>query len=198
MSVKTAIIAPLKVAMMAIARQSTYLSLNAPRIPCRPGCSACCKRYVVVSLAEAMVLVDHLKSNQKWARVAATAAEQRDLALKVKPLSWFKMEISCPLLNHDRCDAYAVRPPICSSHFVTSPPEACSPMSTSMARYEPHHMPEVHAEFAKSFDKIIGEKSPLRVRAPMPTALLIAEKISMDYGSDFDSMVSALVREFGA
>lgn len=198
MNVKTAIIEPVRAAMKAATQQASISVVKTSKVSCKPGCSACCKRYVAISLAEAMVMVDFLKKNGKWDRVAKAAEEQREMAAKVKPLAWFKMGIPCPVLNQAICDAYPVRPTTCSAHFVKSPPEACSPNSTSVSFYEPYESSEAHMTFAKQFETAVGKDSFLRTKAPMPIALLIAEKLSMDPGPDFDNMVASIAKEFVA
>jgi hypothetical protein len=56
---------------------------------------------------------------------------------------------------------------------------------------------EAHVVFVKKFETALGQKSFLRTKAPMPVALLIAEKMSMNFGSDFNDIIASVAREFG-
>jgi Fe-S-cluster containining protein len=195
MNVGLAILGPVRVAMVAAALQAAAFRLRTPQIACKPKCSACCKRFMVVTLAEALVLVDHLKKNGKWTRVAAAAEEQR--LIEANPVSWYKMGLACPLLCQDMCDAYQVRPVMCSAHFVTSSPEACSPTSTSFNRFHADECAEALATFAKAFDAAVGGEGSLRARVPMAVALLVAEKLLTGPKSkpEFDVAIAAIVKE---
>ena len=193
MDIKTVATIPVKVAMMGASERSAALRVFHPKIPCSKGCCACCKRYILVTLAEAVVLVEFLKENDKWEKVKEIAEGQRQI--QAEPLVWFKLGIPCPILSSDGlCNAYLVRPVVCSTHFVTSAPEACSPMSTSLNPYEPFNFLEVHMDFIKSFDRIL-KTSSLRIRAPMHLALLMADKLSMNMKSEFEEMIAILSKE---
>jgi len=194
---KHAAIAPVRAAVMAAAQRASALAVRTPQITCKPKCSACCKRYVPITLAEALVLIDFLKKHERWDRVAASAEAQRDASMTVRPVAWFKMGLACPILNQDgMCDAYPVRPVACSAHFAVSPPEACGPLSTSFNQFEPCEFAEVHVEFAKAFDTVVSASSSLRIRAPVSAALLMGDKLSITPGPDFDSVITTLMKEF--
>jgi len=196
MDTKFSVVAAVRVAMMAAATQAAAIRVRNSSITCKPACSACCKRFLLISLAEAAVLVDFLKRHKKWDRVAEVSRHQQSMAMSIKPMAWFKIGLPCPILNQDLCDAYLVRPSTCSAHHVTSPPEACSPLSTSFSSYVPHELTDVHVDFMRSFAAAVCSGSTLRARAPMPVALILAERMSIDPGSDFDGLVATLVREF--
>ena len=190
-------LAPVRLAMIEAVQQASARRVRIPNISCRPGCSACCKRFLSITLAEAVVIASYLKKNKRWDRVFAVSKEQQAIAFDVKPIVWFKMELPCPALNQNMCDAYQVRPVACSAHFATSEPDACSPTSTSLNTFQPLDMEDLHIRFAERFNALIGEKSMLRMRAPMPIAMLIGEKITMEPKSDFDTLVASMAREFG-
>lgn len=192
-------VAPVRLALMEAAQQAAAVKVTNPKVSCKSGCSACCRRYVPITLAEAIVIVDFLKATKKWDRVASAATKLRDACAGTKPLSWFKIGLVCPVLNQDNmCDAYQVRPVACSAHFVTSAPETCSPSSASMDRYEPCESVDIHVAFMKAFNASVGLNSSLRLRAPLPLALLVGEKFAVAPGLDFDGMVATIAREFGA
>lgn len=196
MSIKFTIVAPIRLAMMAASQQASLASMRIPNISCKIGCSNCCKRYICITIAEAIVLIDFLKKNGRWDRVKSAAESQQDTAINIRPVAWFKMGLACPILHDGVCDAYPVRPIVCSTHFVTSRPEMCGSTSTASGDYESCEMPDVHMNFARSFDRVLDNRSSLKIVAPMSIALLVADRISMDPDSDFNKTVSLLSKEF--
>jgi Fe-S-cluster containining protein len=107
---------------------------------CRSGCAHCCHHGVQTSRAEAELLVAHVQ--QHFTEAERASAEQRVLAY----VDWLAVQERllgpderiedrasrlgpvCPFLSDEhRCTAYAARPLVCRTHFVTSPPERCLP-----------------------------------------------------------------------
>lgn len=168
-----------KVAMMDVAQKASIRRLNVLRdeSPCKAGCSACCSRLVYVSVAEALVMYEHLSRSGRWPevreRARGLAAEVRDAS----PVAWFKMNRPCPVLGKDRlCAAYEVRPSPCSTHFVTSDPALCDPWSPKAGIYETSSMDDLHIEFMKRLDAELTGRGVLDLRLPIPVALLFAER----------------------
>jgi Fe-S-cluster containining protein len=109
-----------------------------PQPSCLPGCAHCCRYHIVTSLAEARTLAHYIQ--QEW------NAEQIE-ALRLRTRQWHawdnsrpgrpganpietgidlsRYEDCCPLLVDNRCSAYAVRPVVCRTHFVSTPPWSC-------------------------------------------------------------------------
>lgn len=106
---------------------------------CRKGCSHCCRQQIRVPRAEAEVIVEwllrdavYLVNNLKT-RLASWLAWYRTeypklLASDVDPAdAFYSYGPQCPALVDDACSIYPVRPVVCRTHFVTSPPDACRP-----------------------------------------------------------------------
>lgn len=191
----TAVLAPVRAAMMEAARQATELRIRHADIRCKPGCSACCNRYLMITLAEAAVISDHLKRSGKWEKVMARAEELREVAVLANPRAWYKMDISCPILVDNLCTAYPVRPVACSAHFVTSDPELCRATSTAVGLYNKKNFSEVHSMFEKAFNEAVGRHSRLRVAAPMPLALLFVDKFVNRKVENLDELVKIMEAE---
>ena len=133
------------------------LSANGEAISCRKGCSYCCYHYVTVSLAQGIVIVDHLyrrkdllkrflDNYEHWREQGKSIADGIDhirihalstsmpinqVITKTRPLSskYFGSNIPCPFLVDNECSIYPVRPPSCSGHHAVSPREWCAPTS---------------------------------------------------------------------
>lgn len=75
----------------------------ADRISCRAGCSSCC-RHLTLFPVEAAALVAALAALPETSRQALTVRDE------------MVAEGPCPLLQDDRCLAYADRPIICRTH----------------------------------------------------------------------------------
>lgn len=104
---------------------------------CRPGCCACCKQHILVTVVEARALAEYIrlvftpagiralkKRTRRWIdwdrrRLQRMAAEVRlqEGAASRHP--------ACPLLTDGRCSVYPMRPITCRTHFVSSPPRYC-------------------------------------------------------------------------
>jgi Fe-S-cluster containining protein len=117
---------------------------------CGSGCSHCCRYKILTSIAEACTLVRYLR--REWSK-------EQILGLQVRTRQWHAWDHSlrnrgpaadsregtglpscdgsCPLMVGDTCGAYAVRPVVCRTHFVSSPALSCraalNPQSTEDA-----------------------------------------------------------------
>jgi len=132
----------------------TTLSAEGEAISCREGCTHCCYHYVTVSLAQGIVIVDHLYKRKdllkrfldrydEWHKRAESLSDGIDrirtqalsssapidqVIAETRPLSnrYFASNIPCPFLASDRCSIYPLRPPSCSAHHAVSPPDWCA------------------------------------------------------------------------
>lgn len=174
-------LAEVKLAIMEAAGKSSArrLLVLQDKSPCRSGCSACCSRMIFVSLAEALVIHQHLVERGEWESVKAAAALLMPMLENSQPSTWFQMNQACPVLNHESrtCRAYEVRPTPCSAHYVTSKPELCDPWSTTLGHYEAVDFVDIHDEFVTKLAAVVDASGFLTVRLPMPAALIMAEKI---------------------
>lgn len=105
---------------------------------CRPGCCHCCRYHILTNSAEAHTLAQYIRrefsaaqkerlrrrtrhwhawDNAKPGRhPSSSPGEQADLSC---------YDHSCPLDVHGVCGVYPVRPVVCRTHFVSSPPRFC-------------------------------------------------------------------------
>ncbi len=166
-------------------------------VPCRPGCSGCCKRYLVVSVAEAFIILSELVTSGKWKEAKKAAKEQLSAAKEAQPEAWFKMGIPCPVLDKESgtCTAWGVRPAACSTHFVQSDPELCDPAGHGHGRYIPLEFDDLYEEFKGKLAGFIPEGGIMSARFPMAIALLIAEAAATTAGSDLEEIVTSIARE---
>ena len=105
---------------------------------CNPGCAHCCRYHIVTNLAEAHTLAQHIKQEWQADRIEALRERTRQWhawdnsrpgrpgANPIEPgIDLSRYEDCCPLLVENRCSAYAVRPIVCRTHFVSTPPWSC-------------------------------------------------------------------------
>lgn len=114
------------------------------------GCNGCCYQLPIVHLWEGMLIARWLSERHKTPECAAACERILD-ALKVEAdlcrevaqdkgstdtrliahrhevqALWFDRRAPCPLLGADgECIAYEVRPVVCSTYMVKTPPELC-------------------------------------------------------------------------
>jgi hypothetical protein len=105
---------------------------------CKQGCSHCCRYHIPTNVAEAHTLGQFVRRK--------LSADQMN-ALRMRTRQWHDWDNSrpgryqspyvgertdpadyvpcCPLLVDNVCIAYPVRPIVCRTHFVCSPPSSC-------------------------------------------------------------------------
>jgi len=192
-------VASVKIAMMDASQKASIRRLNVlgDKCKCKPGCSACCSRLIHISIAEALIMYDHLKRSNTWLKVREAAQKQYKTASSLSEIAWFNMNISCPILDLETkmCRAYPVRPTPCSVHFVTSDPSICDPWSTSGGTFEKTDFPEVHADFMDALSKELSGRGILELRLPLPAALLFAEKVQVQKGLTADQIITFISSE---
>jgi hypothetical protein len=166
-------------------------------ISCRSGCAGCCSRLVEITMAEAVLIYQHLQDTKQWDSVRTMARSQAAVAKTIAPLVWFKMNRKCCVLDTEKstCRAYAVRPAWCSIHFVSSPPECCSPWSSTQGLYIPTDFLDLFTEFRKRMASHVEGYGILSLELPLPIALLLAERINTMSGLSVDQAVSLMFNE---
>ena len=108
---------------------------------CSSGCSHCCRFNIQVNMAEAHALVQHIRRvfsadqidrlrtrTRRWhewdnSRPGRPATAEMMTQSQVAELSDY--DPVCPLLENSLCIAYAVRPMVCRTHFVSTHPLLC-------------------------------------------------------------------------
>lgn len=173
------ILGQVKLAMTGAATKASVRRLTVVQSSCQPGCSACCSRLVYVSLAEAIIMQEYLVKNKTWESVREDVETLLPLLENAQPVTWFQMNQACPVLDKTTrlCRAYEVRPTPCSVHFVTSDPALCDPWSTVKGEYKPLTFTDLHEEFLTKLNGAIDANGIFAIRLPIPSALLLAEKI---------------------
>lgn len=139
-------------------------SQTGAEVSCTKGCSACCSMYIEASIQECEAIVYYLyhhdgalaaflQAYPAW----RSALRQRGDIFKGRNRFWeppadaasavtlwqefaqaedryFEQGIPCPFLSSDECTIYEVRPYVCASYAVCSPPEFCRPRSSGRPR----------------------------------------------------------------
>ncbi|MEI6607179.1 MAG: YkgJ family cysteine cluster protein [Verrucomicrobiota bacterium] len=135
----------------------------ATTISCGPGCGACCRQLVPISLSEAAylrhVVLPQLPPDQRQrvaqrlSAAAATLASNNlyepllQLPLETHPerrqaigLRYFLLGIACPFLENDSCSIHPIRPLACREYLVTSPAPCCA--NPSKDQIDPLRIPQ--------------------------------------------------------
>lgn len=193
-------LSPVKLALMDTAEESEKKKLHVIRskeIRCRSGCAGCCRRLIKASVAEAVIIYDHLKRSGKWAKVRKKAKELLPIAKNAEPVSWFMMNLPCPVLdlNTNTCLAYRVRPAACSTHFVRSDPELCSPHSVKSGPYVPVDFDDLLGKFLDRLASNVAGFGILQLQLPLPSGLLLAEAVNLQTGLSLEKAVSMFFNE---
>lgn len=181
----------------AVRADRRRLAMYRGKIRCRSGCSGCCSRMIRITMAEAVLIYEHLKGSGAWPEVRKACMGQLKLLGSAGAMTWFKMNQKCPVLNKDTnmCKAYKVRPPACSTHFVTSDPELCDPWSANQGKYESVDSSDLTEEFQKRLEESIRGEGILMITLPMASALTLAEKISVKSGLNLPEIVTLFFKE---
>lgn len=160
---------------------------------CKPGCHSCCHRHVEITVAEAAIMVVHLRATGEWGRARKAAKDLADLSRSCSPDSWFKMKIRCPALSDaGMCSVYSVRPPACSVHFVSSPPSGCDPWSSEQTGFDPVDMLDVYVKSQLAIREELPKGGIMSMTLPLPIALLIADRVSVRTDLNFEQAMSLI------
>ena len=168
-------------------------------ISCKPGCAACCRPLVPISVLEATALgyaVNRMPKDRRAhvrERFAAAVAAMEDAGLldrdepkgrrklrsyETEPKAqwrdisrrYWALQIACPFLEDESCGIYDDRPMICREYHVTTPAELCRSFDDrARAIDRPLRMSEVLAETTA---RVAGVREP---SIPLPLALEWAE-----------------------
>jgi len=105
---------------------------------CTLGCYNCCGQHIMISGVEAHVLVQYIKRRFSGEQIEGLRSRTKkwhdwnNPARKLPPRERETLDPPftlpshyCPMLVNGTCSAYAVRPVVCRTHFVSSEPPAC-------------------------------------------------------------------------
>jgi Fe-S-cluster containining protein len=130
-----------------VAKASEEATAAGTPISCGPGCGACCRQLVPVSLFEAEALTRWIQSLPEEQRSALEAKFRRSLlalrdagvidkllredwttheeAAAQLAIDYFHAGVPCPFLEDESCGIHPIRPLTCREYMVTSSPELC-------------------------------------------------------------------------
>jgi Fe-S-cluster containining protein len=134
--------------------QATEVAIRHSGAPsCRAGCGACCRHLVMLSVADARVLISEVEAMPEERRSVirqrfAVGLERLERSGLLGPKGtrgfvvekegdedarrgeitarYFALGIPCPFLEEDSCSIHPVRPLICREYLVTSDPKFCA------------------------------------------------------------------------
>jgi Fe-S-cluster containining protein len=194
----TKALSPVKLILLDTAAKAEKRRVSdRPDIRCKRGCSGCCSRYTRISTAEAVIIYEHLRVKKEWLGVKKRSQDQFDTVQVTDPVAWFKLNIPCPVLGPDKsCLAHSIRPAVCSTHFAASDPELCGPWGVGQGMYESVDFDDLYTKFRERLaNAIVGSVSILGLELPIPSGLLLAERISIQSGLDFSQILSLVFRQ---
>jgi Fe-S-cluster containining protein len=140
----------------AVADEATArLEAAGGAVSCAPGCGACCRHLVPVSLVEAVGIADTIAAMEparravieaRFAeaerkligsrlldpaspvgtrRLVAHAGHSTDDPLDRLTRAYFAQQIPCPFLEQESCSIHEARPTACRQHLVSTPSARC-------------------------------------------------------------------------
>lgn len=181
-------------------------------ISCRAGCGACCRQLVPLSLFEAGVLAEWVRSlPQEQQAVLETrfntalqalrnggvlerlaprqapapgSPEQHQLAV-----DYFRQGVPCPFLQNESCSIHPIRPLICREYLVTTPAEFCAAPTAETVRPVPMPVKLSNALFH------MGAELTDEGQGWMPLVFLLAwAKLGRDVGTAYHASGPELLR----
>jgi Fe-S-cluster containining protein len=131
-----------------VARAAEEAARAGSPISCGPGCGACCRQMVPISLFEAEALTAWMQSLPEERRAelgerfhrALLALRDAGVIDKIVGQQWvgdpdrvtelaidyFHAGVPCPFLENESCGIHPLRPLSCREYLVTSPPALCA------------------------------------------------------------------------
>lgn len=188
-----------RVAMKEAADKSSFrrLQLYSEDVKCEAGCSACCNRQIYITVAEALIIQEHLEKSGEWPTVEQRARAVMLIARDAPAISWFKMNIMCPVLDpvSRLCTAYDVRPSPCSTHFVRSDPAQCDPWTTTNSEYDPVEFTDLHDKFRQKLESTVDGYGILALKFPISIALIFASRVKVQSNLGPNEMINLIFNE---
>ncbi len=139
-----------------------YVEAQGKSVSCGPGCGACCRQLVALSVADARRLTTLLRGmpierlRQLRDRAIAAVAKLREAGLYDRlrrpsfgnekeaeqiAFEYMKLRIPCPFLEDESCSIHPERPLVCREYLVTSDPRHCEHPWKSVKEIEPVPLP---------------------------------------------------------
>lgn len=161
----------------AIAREEA----RGKTVRCGAGCGACCRQLVMISIPEALFLLETIDTLEKderdtlLQRFAAIQATVEELGLLQEIMSpsfcrkkqhfpitekYFHLDIPCPFLVNESCTIHESRPTVCRDYNVTSAKEMCSAPYTNKIEKVPAPL-AITATLSKTTAALTGRRMEL-------------------------------------
>ena len=162
---------------------------------CKLGCCHCCRYRIVMNIAETRTLARYIKREfspeqrkdlrkrtRRWHEWDDSLRGRRTPADRARQTDLYPDDPCCPLLINGACSAYRVRPVVCRTHFVSSPPFFCQAAND----------PESAEESPLVIDLV------LTATTPFSTAIKDhIEKAGLDYSRSMTLLPHGLASEMG-
>ncbi|MHC4754835.1 MAG: YkgJ family cysteine cluster protein [Planctomycetota bacterium] len=151
-------------------------------VPCRKGCSACCRYLIPLSVPEVFRLRQEILSlpADKRKLILNRILESAELILQsgfrnfettgtpgnfvLDHLGkWYaELQLSCPLMDENLCIMYAERPTACREHIVTASASLCQ-----LESFENPNVVEIPFSINEALGQLAGELEGTEVEAVM-------------------------------
>ena len=165
---------------------------------CRPGCCHCCRYHILTNSAEAHTLAQYIRREfspaqlsdlrqrtRQWHEWDHAKPGRHPLANMDEQADLSSYDHSCPLDVNGACGAYPVRPVVCRTHFVSSPPHSCQvandPESSAAAPLMLRSVVAAAGPFAKALQDHIENAGLDFSRSRM----LLPQWLALEMGWDF-------------
>lgn len=110
----------------------------ASKASCRRGCHHCCYNLAGVSLLEAIPIAEYLLTSELWKPKLKELRTELEIQAAIvdslggmgneAAVAWLDRKLPCVFLKKNgECGVYPIRPIVCRTYFVVTPPEGCSP-----------------------------------------------------------------------
>lgn len=157
-------------------------------VSCGYGCSACCKQAVTISVFEAITILRKIlyqpETRQSFLSYIYPIVEEQARACfegTVDVQTWFEQQMPCCFLRDDLCHVYDVRPAVCRTLAVVTPPNRCAPpRDRPIQKVRIHNWKEARQY---EIDRAARETGLTRQTVPLPVAIAWA-CTAMEKGED--------------
>lgn len=183
----------------AIARELERLRREEGLVPsCKPGCCHCCRYHILTNSAEAHTLAQYIRREfsadqlsdlrlrtQQWHAWDNSRPGRHPSASIDEQATLSSYDHSCPLDVNGVCGAYPVRPVVCRTHFVCSPPPACRTVNDPESREDAPVMLRSVVTAVSPFVKAIQDHIENRGLDFSRSRMLLPQWLAIEMGWDF-------------
>jgi Fe-S-cluster containining protein len=136
--------------VMTVQAVAAATSDGEAKITCGPGCGACCRQAVPISIPEAFLLHDitaalplekrsdvlrrfesiQLRLREAHIAIDLQPGETQDSRWARLGMPYFFLNMPCPFLEAESCSIHEQRPTVCREFLVTSPAKECDDLTS--------------------------------------------------------------------